>query len=172
MAAETTYTPIQTYTMANSTTNAVVFSSIPQTYTDLLLVAYNRDTTAAVTPVFFQTINNDGSSLYSYLQLTGDGSASSGRVTATAPWGVTLQTGASATAGVFATTQIHYPSYSNTTTNKMFLAQSAADSNNVGVFRLSAGLYRSTNAISTITVQAAQFFAQSSMFTLYGIKAA
>lgn len=172
MPAETTYTPIQTYTMANSTTNAVVFSSIPQTYTDLLLVSYNRDTTASVTPVFFQTINSDSSSLYSYLTLTGDGTASSARVTSTAPWGVTLQTGASATAGVFATTQIHYPSYSNTTTNKMFLAQSAADSNNVGSFRLSAGLYRSTNAITTITVQAAQFFAQSSMFTLYGIKAA
>jgi hypothetical protein len=59
-----TYEPIETYVLANDTTDNVVFSNIPQTYSDLRIVAsmagtsrdlriqVNSDTTAANYPYF------------------------------------------------------------------------------------------------------------------------
>ena len=78
MASAATYTPIATTTLG-SATGSYTFSSIPQTYTDLVVVAQATISVAAGSVVQF---NGDTGNNYSYTYISGDGSsASSSRVT-------------------------------------------------------------------------------------------
>jgi len=91
MAAGSTYTPIATTTLG-STTASYTFSSIPSTYTDLVLVvigeAYFTSTNYINTGVQF---NSDTGSNYAAHYLIGNGSSVSSGATTTSnisytPW--------------------------------------------------------------------------------------
>jgi hypothetical protein len=151
---------------------AVNFTSIPQGYQDLMVVISSRDTTASVNTTLFNYLNNDGSSIYSFTIMSGDGSTtSSSRQTGQGVFGAAAQVGASATSGIFSTNIMHILNYSNTTTFKTVLWRSAADANGSGQSRLAVGLYRSTAAITQVYVNPASGFAAGSTATLYGIRA-
>jgi hypothetical protein len=49
MAAGATYTPIATYTVSGSSTLTYTFSSIPSTYTDLVLVVNGSSSRPVIT---------------------------------------------------------------------------------------------------------------------------
>jgi hypothetical protein len=157
-----TYTPIATTTVG-SNTSAVTFSSIPSTYTDLILVAYAISTSG--TNDIGITFNGDTGSNYSRTFLGGNGSSAySGRNSnVTVGYGMFFST-----AGVQGT--INIMNYANSTTNKTFLirAGQAADSTAAAV-----DLWRSTSAINSVTLTAmAAQIATGSTFTLYGVKSA
>lgn len=155
-----------------SLTGAYNFINIPQTYQDLMLVIYTRDTNAATVTTLFNYLNNDGATNYSYTYLDGNGSsASSGRTSNTAPFGGAVQIGASATSGIFSSNVMHILNYANTTTYKTVLWRSAADANGSGNTRLTVGLYRSTAAVTQVYVNPASGFASGSTAALYGIRA-
>ena len=162
MPAGSTYTPIATQTLG-SATSTVTFSSIPSTYTDLILVFNGSANTYVNTYV---NINGNTSSLYSSTRLYGNGStATSAR----------YSSGTFAYVGDVHTTQsnatLHFMSYANTNTNKTFLSRDNAANGGVGAW---VGLYRSTSAISSILFGATSgaTFNIGSTFTLYGITAA
>jgi hypothetical protein len=164
----TTYEPIATQTVA-STTGAVTFSSIPQTYTDLMLVSSRSQTSAARLYVRF---NNDTSNLYSDVWLSSDGAnAFAGKDTGQSGisiggiWNGTTTT-------TWAANITHIMNYRNTTTFKSTLTKDANDKNGSGTVETMIGLYRSTSAITTVNVFGGSNFAVGSTFTLYGIKAA
>jgi hypothetical protein len=147
------------------------FSVIPQTFQDLMIVAQLRDTNASVTPVFFNYMNNNGGSVYSATQLTGDGSSvSSGRISNQSIMGIGLQTGSSATAGVFSANTIHILNYKSSTF-KTIIYRDAVDNNGSGATRLSVGLLRDTNPLTQFSFNAAAQFVAGSTATLYGIRA-
>jgi len=157
-----TYTPIATQTLGSSAAT-VTFSSIPATYTDLIIIIngnVSNDTNA------YMRFNGDSSSLYSFTELYGNGSsAGSGRDTNNTRVGIgNLYTGA------INTTIINLQNYANTTTNKTCLTRENSSSNLV---LASVGLYRSTSAISSIVFSLLSTFTFSagSTFTLYGVKA-
>ena len=78
MPASNTYEPIATVILTNAT-NSVGFGSIPQTYTDLILII-SAASTVAQDPII--RLNSDSGTNYSYTTLTGNGSsASSARAT-------------------------------------------------------------------------------------------
>ena len=79
-----TYTPIASQTLASTVAN-VTFSSIPQGYTDLVLVV--SSSTSTNTNLYLR-FNNDSTSLYSDTVLNGNGTtASTARdVTQTKGW--------------------------------------------------------------------------------------
>jgi len=164
MPATNTYDSIQSYTLT-SNTSTVTFSSIPQTYTDLILVVAGTITSGGLD--LFAKINSDTGSNYSYTQLYGNGtSAASARAT----------TQSIATVGVIATTQcnniIHFMNYSNTTTNKTFISRANRSD---AVTAMYCNLWRSTAAITSIELSSgnpAGTFTSGSTFSLYGIKAA
>ncbi len=162
MPLPSTMTPIATQTIA-SNVSSVTFSSIPQTYTDLVLICYAISNTG--TNDIGITFNGDTGSNYSRTFMGGNGSSAySGRNTSvTVGYGMFFST-----AGVQG--NINIMNYSNATTYKtmMIRAGQAADSTAAAV-----DLWRSTAAISSVTLTAmANSIAAGSTFTLYGIKAA
>lgn len=163
-----TYTPIASITLGANATG-VTFSSIPSTYTDLVLVAQTRSSVASTNDILNIQVNNDTSSIYSYTRILGDGSsASSARESNLTYWRVTYNIpGATATANVFGLDTIQFMNYSNTTTNKTAFWRSSPAQILVA---LSANLWRNTAAINSITIFAnGGSLVSGSTFDLYGI---
>jgi hypothetical protein len=157
-----TYEPIATQTLGSGTAS-VTFSSIPATYTDLVLVCIGKMVSGgdANQPI---TFNGDTSALYSRTFMYGEGSSAlSGRTSSTTSLGFPYW---NSTNPVTTITQIM--NYSNTTTFKTALSRNAGSS----TVTAEVGLYRSTSAISSITLTGVFNFATGSTFSLYGIKAA
>jgi len=158
-----TYEPIATQTLGSAAAS-VIFGSIPQTYTDLVLIV-NTQTSSNVN--VFMRFNEDTSSNYSDTRLVGNGSAaSSGRLTS--------QTSAIIISGDpslnFSTYKVDIFNYTNATTFKTFLIRSNTADRAASL----VGLWRATPAaISTINIRVdTGTFNTGSTFTLYGIKAA
>lgn len=157
-----TYEPIATQTLGSAAAS-VTFSTIPGTYTDLVLVATGTNTTSAQNVLL--RFNGDSTALYSRTFIYGDGtSAVSSRDSGQTSIGL-FYYGTGQAVGI-----AHVMNYANTTTNKTVISRSndAASTTNAVV-----SLYRNTAAITSITLLAASTtLAAGSIFTLYGIKAA
>jgi hypothetical protein len=171
MAAGNTYTAIAEQTLGSAAAS-VTFSSIPQTYTDLVFVL-NARTVSAVTGVqFFCRINGDSATNYSWTQVAGDGStAYSDRLTNDAYCRLGNVAGSSAASGTFSPNIINFQNYSNTTTNKTILTRGSTAGSEV---LASVSLWRSTSAISSVVFYVAGLanWDTGSTFSLYGIAAA
>jgi len=164
-----TYEPIATAT-ASGSTNTVTFSSIPSTYTDLVLVTSIRSTGAS----FSQTrirYNGDSGSNYSGTVLLGDGSAASSyRETNATEMLVAYDALSGNPSGFFSPTIINIMNYANTTTYKTLLAR---NSNALGNAMADVFMWRSTAAINSVSIITANAnFETGSTFTLYGVKSA
>ena len=142
-----------------------VFSSIPATYTDLVII-FNGSVSG--TSGDLATFNSDTGSNYSSTFLRGDGSsAASGRVTSSTSINPGLTFGTSQSTYI-----LNIMNYANTTTNKtaMYRSSSVATSSYVGS---AIGLWRNTAAINTVNFSTSGTnYVNGSTFTLYGIKAA
>jgi hypothetical protein len=166
-----TYDKIATYT-APSAQTAITFSSIPSTYTDLIIVSSQFYTTAGSDRfATFQVGNGavDTGTNYSLTYLdTYTGSAGSGRNTNLTYGLHSYTTTIPTTTPMICIMQIQ--NYSNTTTNKTMLNRFGAEATMTGMY---VNLWRSTAAINIITIApGGANFATGSMFTVYGIKAA
>lgn len=166
-----TYEPIASMTLS-ATTSIPVFTSIPQTFTDLVLVASGQ---AAVTGDDFAVMyfNNDGASNYNVTQLyttNGTSAASSRSGSTTGIFSIPLNAASSGTYGI---ASVHIMNYSNTTTFKSVISRddTLRSGLNTGI---GAGLWRSTAAITSIYLRTINGYgwAAGSTLTLYGIKAA
>jgi hypothetical protein len=161
-----TYEPIATNTLASATNN-VTFSSIPSTYTDLVLIM-SLKSTSGVQDCLIQ-LNSDTGNNYSSTFLYGTGSSAASTRQSNNPYGYGDYVGAIFTTN-FNNEIVQFMNYSNTTTNKTFISRANQASNGVDAI---VNLWRSTAAINTIKLfPSAQNFAIGSTFTLYGIKAA
>lgn len=163
-----TYTPIATQT-ANGSTAFFDFSSIPQTYTDLILVVGGSTGDSAP----FLRLNSNTSTVYSSTRLRGDGSsASSGRRTRGdgGPNDTRFEIGLGSVSEVV-TNIFQIMNYTNTTTNKTVCCRA----NQAGAaVTFSVGLYSSTSAITALRVgnTNSNNLTSGTVLTLYGIKAA
>jgi hypothetical protein len=167
MAAGSTYTPIATTSIGNTTTATYTFSSIPSTYTDLILVqSIGNNSGSGASGVRIQ-YNGDTGSNYSWTYLVGTGSSAvSGRNSNATYYDIGIENDTTNFAVV--TTQIM--NYANTTTYKTAISRGSASTREVST---NASLWRSTSAINSITITKADGnFKQGSTFTLYGIQAA
>jgi low temperature requirement protein LtrA len=166
MAAGKTYEPIATQTLS-STQTSITFSSIPQTYTDLVLVCSVQVT--AATDDFNIWFNGDTGNNFSRTQLAGNGSISfSSRTTNESRFRIADYMPNST---LFGTIVANIQNYSNSTTYKTCLLR---QSNAADLVNAQASLWRNTNAITSIVIKqsGAGYFNAGSTFTLYGITAA
>jgi hypothetical protein len=156
-----TYESIATQTLGASAAS-VTFSSIPATYTDLVLI--HAGTTDANRDISIR-FNGDSGSNYSRTLLFGDGSsAGSGRDSNSTLINFNFQNTTESTC----VAQIM--NYSNTTTNKTLLSRENPVSTAAAAI---VGLWRDTSAITSITIApGAGTLSSGSTFTLYGIKSA
>ena len=166
--AVSAYEVISTQTLGSAVAS-VTFSSIPQTYTDFVLVVSNLSA-ASASNAFKMQVNSDTGNNYSCTFVEGDGTlAESGRRTSTNSFNFMDQViGTNA----YSINIINFMNYSNTTTYKTVLSRSSTAGTAV---EAAVNLWRNTNAISSFVI----FFAASgndiqsgTVFTLYGIKAA
>jgi hypothetical protein len=168
----TAWTKINSFT-ATSDTTGTTFSSIPGTYTDLLLVSSVR-----------------GNENYDYIALSFNGSAADFNSRwifgqpGTVASGTRSDSNISSTVAnstypstIFATNHLYIPNYTNTSFNKCFLWNAGQGNNNPtydSYNQLGAGQWSQTAAITSITITAGdggtKRFVAGSTFYLYGIK--
>lgn len=157
-----TYEKIATSALGSA--GAIVFTSIPATYTDLVLVATLAPASAGSSNLIIQ-VNSDSGGNYSWTKLVGNGSATSSSKNSNYGYCAVGDLGTNVQA------TIHFQNYANTTTYKTFLSRFGWASVSTGSV---TGLWRSTSAINRIELAqdgAPYTFATGSVATLYGIKA-
>jgi hypothetical protein len=154
-----TYTPIASITLG-ATTSSVTFSSIPSTYTDLVIIT--NGTMASGEESLAIQFNSDTASNYSTSFVYGSGSSA---ISSRQSSQTKIYVGRASTEN--STSIFHIMNYANTTTNKTVLARG----NNTSVIMLQCGLWRNTAAINTINISSWGGFNFSSghTFNLYGI---
>jgi hypothetical protein len=161
-----TYEPIATHTIPSATAS-YTFSSIPATYTDLILIMNGKATGTANALIRF---NGDTGSNYSYTFLTGDGSSpTTGR--ASSVTSILLNYYGYFETGYTTNMIVQIQNYTNTTTYKTILSRA---NNAVNGTAAIIGLWRATPAaINSMTIiTGSNLFDVGTTFTLYGIKAA
>jgi len=156
-----TYEKIATTTV--SAVSSVTFSSIPATYTDLILVGVGSSSSSGT---LYMQFNSVTSNQYSYISLYGNGSATGSGKTAAG----------SATAfgyfGFYGTGQNNFicniQNYANTNTFKTTISRS---NDTVTYVATTAMLWQNTAAINNILI-ALNSGTFTGTLSLYGIKAA
>ena len=123
----------------------------------------------------YLTPNAGGSTLFSITVLYGSGSLgyASYRGSNGSAGGFGTQSGTGSTANTFANYEAYIPNYTGSNF-KSWISDSVAEDNSTGgqsTIRAYAGLFRSTAAITSITISndSGNNFAQYSTFTIYGI---
>jgi len=171
MAAANTYVSIATQTLGSAAAS-VTFSSIPSTYTDLVLVSFSRSTIASLGNNLYGRLNGDTANNYSFTDLIGDGTSATADRASTFGYAFLGQTiGNNSASGLFNISICNFQNYANTTTYKTMLGRSNAADNTTQGF---VSLWRSTAAINQIVIYpaGANNLNTGSTFTLYGILAA
>ena len=166
-----TYVAIATVTVGSGGASTIDFTSIPGTYTDLLIKVCGRFTfnngivsnmaikfNGSTSTFTNRTVNGSGSA-------AGSGSGSSGFI---GDFPAALSTGST-----FGSSEIYIPNYAGST-NKSVSADTVSENNGTVAWSyLTSVLWSTTSAITSITlydIGNSSNFAQYSTATLYGIK--
>ena len=164
---------ISSQTLASSAAS-VTFSSIPATYTDLVLRLSARTDNGAVNDGIIMTINSTAGTAYSKTTLLGNGAtATSTRSSSTNAFGTSPNgaTGSTATASTFGSIEIYVPSYT-VSQNKPFAYFGVGETNAATAYMGAiAGFWSNTATISQLdfTPNSGTNFVTGSSFYLYGI---
>jgi len=150
--------------------------TIPQTYKHLQIRLIGRGGQSAITSGVYVQVNGDATAAdykSHYLQSnnisTPVSGVSNGTTSGFADAGPIA--GANATSGVFGAIIIDALDYTNTSKNKTLRTLGGVDNNGTGYVTFTSGLWISTAAITSITLNSATGnFAQYSTFSLYGVK--
>lgn len=168
------YYSISTVTLS-SAASTIDFTSIPQTYKHLQIRFMGRDSRTG-TPLegYLIRFNNDTAATYQDHMIYGDGSSAAysynlgAGATAMAPYSIAS---AGASTGVFGASIVDILDYTNTNKAKSIRALSGTDNNGAGAVGFTSGAWRSTSAVSSISIVAnVGSFQQYTHAALYGIK--
>ena len=169
-----TYTLISSNVLTGSAAS-VTFSSIPSTYTDLVLKYSARlqvDGSTTRYP-FYVGLNGSSGTAFSEIRIRGNGSAASSLTSTSQPGtpsnAATAELG---TANTFASGELYIPNY-NSSAYKQIGSFNADENNTTGAFMYAyASLFSSTSAVtSLVCFNASTYtFVSGSSFYLYGIK--
>ena len=157
-----TYDKIATSTVSGSSTTNVEFTSIPGTYTDLILVA---SFSMSANDEFLITFNSDSGTNYSRTYIIGDGSTTSSVRNTNTNYIAALGR------NYWMQNIVHIFNYASTNVYKTALIRTDAASTLTGAI---VGLWRNTAAITTVKAALlnSKTYTSGSMLTLYGVKAA
>jgi hypothetical protein len=164
-----TYTQIgSTVTVGAGGTATISFSSIPATYTDLLIRLSIRSNYAGQPEIANMTINGSTAS-FTNKDMFGTGTSTASQTNnSRGPFAE----GNSWTASVFSSADIYIPNYAGST-NKAMLSDSVLENNGADAYeQLNAILWSNTAAITSISFSTRNgtLWSQYSTASLYGIK--
>ena len=167
-----TYTLISSNVLT-STAATVTFSSIPSTYTDLVLRCSMRSDRASAAADRYKLTFNSSATGYSILYLSGDGSSAGSGLTASTSYieGINAVDATTATSNTFSTVEIYIPSYTVSQNKPIGIAQAQEDNSATAFIYPTAALWRDTSAITSISFapRYGTNFVSGSSFYLYGI---
>lgn len=178
MAAGATYSSISSTTVSSNTTS-ITISSIPATYTDLVLVCTIRGTINGVYPTM--QFNSDTGNNYSQVSAYGIATTTVASQRYYNNSSIEILDPNRATAfdsNVFGTSIIHLNNYANTSVYKNAIIRGSSQNPSSSGFNVTvlAGSWRSASAINSITILSegggSYYFAVGSTFNLFGIAAA
>jgi len=160
-----TYTLIASSTVGSGGASSIDFTSIPSTYTDLILLVSARCGNSAVQDLKMQINSSATSTTNKYMEGNGASAASgtaSGNFIGAIP-------GTSMTANTFNNIQVYLPNYAGST-NKSFSSDYVEETNGTTAYAgLLAGLWASTAAINQLTLTCTGNLIQYSTAYLYGV---
>ena len=154
---------------------SVTFSSIPATYTDLVLKYTARHDNAFAISQVLITFNGDTAANYSETVFYGNSvSGASGRQSAMNAIDFNYVNADSSTANIFSSNELYIPNYTVSANKPMSwvgVTENNATTSNSAMIVANASLWRNNAAISSITLTAAasRNFLTNSSFYLYGI---
>jgi hypothetical protein len=167
--ANPTMTLIASNTVGSGGAPSVTFSSIPATYTDLVIKFSARDDISAQVNDNVTVSFNGSSANGTVKELYGTGSAAGSGSLSNVKSNYIV--GAGGTANTFSNNEIYIPNYTSSN-YKSISSDGVAESNVTGAFMaMEAGLWSQTAAITSITLSSGNSanFTQYSTFYLYGI---
>lgn len=156
-------------TTLGSNSSPVSFTSIPQTYADLLVVCSARSTRASIQdPIEFR-LNGEGTSGYSARALYASTPSSLVGDLPSRMYGYSISAN-DATANIFGHAEAYIHNYTQSS-NKMLTISSSSENNASSAFQgFSAGFSNTASAITSIYIYPANnVFLAGSSFYLYGI---
>jgi len=167
----TTYEAIATVTVGSGGAANIEFTSIPATYTDLLILASVRSTGGNGTcNVYFNNDTTDAN--YDSRRLLGDGSSASSGNQPDLPYFL-YANASTMTSNTFASNCLYIPNYAGSNYKSISLDVVMENNATLAYSFLVAGIWNSTSAITSIKLDPAsgsENFTQYSTATLYGIK--
>jgi len=164
-----TMTLIASSTVGAGGSSSIDFTSIPSTYTDLVLKASLRSANASIGSDLILDINGSSTNR-TFRKLYGSGSAA-GSLNGTTDV-VSNVVGNNATANTFNNFECYLPNYAGSN-NKSFSVDEVDENNATQAFEyMTAGLWSQTAAINRLTLSAESGanFLQYSTAYLYGVK--
>ena len=165
-----TYQLIEAKTLGSSAAS-IEFTSIPQTYTDLILVYSARTNSGANTDEANLTFNSNTSN-YSWKMLIGNGSSpghAQDSAVSSIP-GIQIPGGTS-TSSTFSNGQLYIPNYTSSNYKSVSSEAIAEDNQTTAYIKVVAGLWSNSAAITSVKLSGATgSFVQYSSAYLYGIK--
>jgi hypothetical protein len=162
-----THKLIQTVTVGAGGAASVEFTSIPGTYTDLVLISSLRSVNGA-NDLLMTLAFNGSTSNFTSRYLYGNAPGGTG-VSGSNSYFHGNVNGAGSTASIFTSTSLYIPNYTGST-NKSYSLDNTMENNSTASYPfLVAGLWSQTAAITSITITNASNFAQYSSASLYGI---
>ncbi len=167
-----TYKEIQTVTVGSGGAANIEFTSIPGTYTDLVIKLSSRTDRVATNADCFIKFNNNTSN-YTVRKLFGGGGSTSTGSQSSPAQGIGTSNGSNNTASTFASTEIYIPNYTSSN-NKSYSVDAVQESNDASsniYATLLAGLWSNSSAITQITlyIEESRNWVQHTTATLYGI---
>lgn len=165
-----TYTLIASSTATTSVAN-IEFTSIPATYTDLVVVYSARTNYAGTSDEAYLTFNNNTSN-YSWRMLFGGGNSAASVSDSAASNIAGMQIpGGNSTVSTFSNGQIYIPNYTSSN-NKSVSSEATQEDNQTSAYiKIVAGLWSNSAAITSVKLSGqAGNFVQYSTAYLYGIK--
>jgi hypothetical protein len=169
----TTYTLISATTVGTAT-STITLSSIPQTYTDLVLKISARGDASSLSSLLMVGFNSSSintSCTYLYSQYS-SGTIASGRDSAATSAGFGYFNGATSTSNTFGSIEIYIPDYTASTTKQIGSIAMYENNASQAYGWAQASFANSTAAITSINLSRliANNFLAGSSFYLYGIK--
>ena len=170
-----TYEPIQSTTLGSDATS-YTFTSIPGTFTDLrIIITGRRNNISTPNSYWYMRVNSDTGSNYSVTRVWASDNEPWSTRDISSTYCMFHTSGLPRSDEAFSVFTVDLMSYANTSVHKTFLGVIAAPVINTNYYVVSrgVGLWRSTSAITSVTLEAggASWHAGST-FSLYGLKAA
>jgi hypothetical protein len=160
---------LSTVTVGSGGAASIGFTSIPATYTDLVVVFSTRGGATGFPRLDISF--NGSTSLSSGIRLTGNGSvAASSGIPNSPTTGYGGTSGGNDTASTFTNGEIYISNYTSSNNKSYSVDNVAEETATAALSALVANLWSNTDAITSITLaDGSSAFAQYSTATLYGI---